>query len=137
MGSRLFLDFVGLPFLLGMVSFLQRLDGPGISADVSTTVSGKGGFLDEDLGMLSFLRRLGGPGRSADVSTTVSGKGRFLDEDSSTLLKAEEGIIFFCLDFGLEEKISSISDMVARRMHCVTSDVTGEDGFVLRLSTII
>jgi hypothetical protein len=71
--------------LLGRLSFLRRLDGPGISAEVSTTVSGKGGFLDEDLGMLSFLRRLDGPGGSRDVSTTVSGKGRFLDEDSTLL----------------------------------------------------
>ena len=104
-----------------MLSFLQRLDGPGRSADVSTTVSGKGRFLGEDLGMLSFLRRLDGPGRLADVSITVLGKGRLLDEDSSTLLKVEE-VFFFCLD-ALEEKISSISDMVARKMHCVTSDV--------------
>ena len=39
-----------------MPSFLRRLDGPAKSADVSTTVSGKGRFLDEhpmlsDLGL--------------------------------------------------------------------------------------
>jgi hypothetical protein len=99
--SRLFLDFDGLLFLLGILSFLRRLDGAG---------------------------------RSAEVSTTVSGKGRFLDEDSSTLLdseKVEEGF-FFCF----EEKIWSISDMVARKLHCVTSDVTTGDGFVLRLLII-
>ena len=86
-----------------MISFLRRLDGPGISAEVSTTVSGKGGFLDADLEMLSFLRRLG-----ADVSTTDSGKGRFLDENSYSGKEVEE-CFFFCF----EEKISSISDMVA------------------------
>lgn len=69
--------------------------------------------------LLFFLRRLDGPGRSDDVSTTVSCKGRFLDEDSSTLDSGEG--FFFCLGF---EKISSISDMVARKLHCVTSDVT-------------
>lgn len=124
-------------FLSGMLSFLRRLDGPDISAEVSTTVSGKGGFLDGDLEMLSLLRRLDEPGSSADVSTTVSGKrgfldelsflrrlegpgrsgdvtagkGRFLDEDSTPLdsgKKEDE-----CLAFGLEEKIWSISDMVA------------------------
>ena len=125
--ASLFLDLLAL---LGMLSFLRRLDGPGISAEVSTTVSGEGGFLD---GMLSFLRRLD---RSGEVSTTVSGKGRFLDSGS----KVEESF-FFCLAFALEEKISSISDMVVRKLYChdcVTSDVTpGENGFALRLSNMM
>jgi hypothetical protein len=86
-GSRLFFGFFGLLFLSAMLSFLRRLDGPA---------------------------------KSADVSMTVSGKGRFLDEGSSMFLDGKEEIVvgslfFFGLDFTLEEKISSISDMVARK----------------------
>ena len=122
-----------LLLLLGILSFLRRLDGPDILAEVSTTVSGKGR-------MLSFLRRLD---RSDEVSTTVSGKGRFLDEDSTLLDsgKKVEECFFFCLAFALEEKISSISDMVVRELYChdcVTSDVTTcENGFALRLSNMM
>ena len=135
MGSLL--AFVSLLFLLGVLSFLRRLDGPSRSAEVSTTVSGKGGFLDGDL---SFLRRLDEPGRSADGSTTVSGKGRFLDEDSTLLDSGRrvEECFFFCLDFALEEKIRSISDMVAReKLYChdyVTSDVTTGEGWFCSLT---
>jgi len=46
--SSFFFDFLDLLFLFGMLSFLRRLDGPAKSADVSTTVSGKGRFLDDD-----------------------------------------------------------------------------------------
>ena len=95
------------------------------------------------LGILSFLRRLDGPDILAEVSTTVSGKGRFLDEDSTLLDsgKKVEECFFFCLAFALEEKISSISDMVVRELYChdcVTSDVTTcENGFALRLSNMM
>ena len=107
------MDFVGLI----LPSFLRRL---GDRFDVSTTVSGKGRFLDEDASTLDSGKEVAG------VPTTVSGGGRFLDEDSSTHLdfEADEGFFFCFLDFALEEKISSISDMVARKLHCVTSDVT-------------
>jgi hypothetical protein len=81
--SWLFLAFFVFLFLSGMLSFLRRLDGPAKSADVSTTVSGKGRFLDED----PMLSDLG------------------LDKEGV------EGLSFF-FDFVLEAKISSISDMV-------------------------